>query len=330
MIKKPVKPKTTDVARDRHADGSRTVLPVEVARGVYMRNAPGLQALKLMHLMIAKAGGAMADDMAHEFRLSEIRAIEGMANHSSSSLEPLFVELRAAVLTYVEASGTLVIGGLLDEARVHFREESGDLRISWYFSRSFRRMAADSNHWAILDRQTVFHLGSKYSVLLFQHIASLVNLDHVQSKTFAIEELRAVLAVPAGKLTRFSNMNAWALQPSINEINRLSRFTLTATPNKVGRAVASVTISWQMKEASRSEKEVARRQAIPSKRPFPASGSIAYVTHWVDLKHAAGCNMDNGLIADRFRAWCKSKGIALNAPNIEQAFQKFCAKVGRV
>jgi hypothetical protein len=48
------------------------------------------------------------------------------------------------------------------------------------------------------------------------------------------------------------------------------------------------------------------------------------------LKQAAGCNMDNGLIADKFRAWCKDKGIALDAPSIEQAFRNFCAKVGKV
>ena len=43
--------KTTQVAADRAYDRTKTVLPAEVARGVYMRNAPSLAALKLMHLM---------------------------------------------------------------------------------------------------------------------------------------------------------------------------------------------------------------------------------------------------------------------------------------
>ena len=68
------------------------------------------------------------------------------------------------------------IGGLMDGARVDYRHEvSGDVMVTWYFGRTFREMAAESNHWAILDRQAVFHLGSKYSVLLFQYIASLQN-----------------------------------------------------------------------------------------------------------------------------------------------------------
>ena len=53
-----------DVVADRAFDQTKTILPAEVARGVYMRNAPSLQspvsslqALKLMHLMMATAGG---------------------------------------------------------------------------------------------------------------------------------------------------------------------------------------------------------------------------------------------------------------------------------
>ena len=40
--------------------------------------------------------------------------------------------------------------------------------------------------------------------------------------------------------------------------------------------------------------------------------------------------MDNSMIAEKFRAWCAGKGLALDAQNIEQAFSSFCAKVGRV
>ena len=335
--------KTLEVAADRAFDLTKTVLPAEVARGVYMRNAPSLQALKLMHLMIASAGGRMADEVEHRIRLSDIRKIDGMRNHDRASLTPLFGELAAAVLTHDDPEKMVVtIGGLLDEAKIDYRHEaSGDLLVSWWFRRTFRRMAAESNHWAILDRQTVFHLGSKYSVLLFQHIASLVNLDRVQSKTFTVQELRALLGIPEGKLARFSNLKAWALSPSIAEINQLSRLTLTATPNKIGRTVASVTISWQVKEdPGEARQELARPKvgrtarrdgtAEADVRSFPASGGIAYTPHWKALKEAAGCNMDNELIAEKFRVWCRNKNISLDAHGIDQIFGRFCAKVGKV
>ena len=52
--------KTTQIAADRAHDETKTVLPAEVARGVYIENPPGAEALKLMHLLIGKAGGRMA------------------------------------------------------------------------------------------------------------------------------------------------------------------------------------------------------------------------------------------------------------------------------
>lgn len=285
----------------------------------------------------------MADEVEHRIRLSDIRKIDGMRNHDRASLTPLFGELAAAVLTHDDSEKMVVtIGGLLDEAKIDYRHEaSGDLLVSWWFRRTFRRMAAESNHWAILDRQTVFHLGSKYSVLLFQHIASLVNLDHVQSKTFTVQELRALLGVPEDKLERFADMHRRAIQPSIAEINQLSRFTLTATPNKIGRTVASVIIGWQVKEDPQEAKQElarpkvgrqARREGTTEAavRSFPVSGSIEFDAHWKGLKRASGCNMDNTMIAERFRSWCSDKGIALDARNIDQTFKAFCAKVGKV
>jgi hypothetical protein len=39
----------------------------------------------------------MAEPVRHEIRLSEIRKIDGLNNHSRASLTPLFEELRAVV-----------------------------------------------------------------------------------------------------------------------------------------------------------------------------------------------------------------------------------------
>ena len=177
--------------------------------------------------------------------------------------------------------------------------------------------------------------------MLFQHIASLANLDRINDKTFSIAELRAVLGVAEGKLARFANLKAWALTPAVEEINQLSRLTLTATPRKIGRTVVSVNIAWELKDdPSAAKRELdrpkagrkARREGSVEKvaATFPASGGIEFDKHWVSLKRAAGCNMDNTMIAEKFRAWCSGKGVALNAHNIEQTFSNFCAKVGKV
>ena len=283
--------KTLQVAADRANDRATSVLPTEVARGVYIENPPSAEALKLMHLLIAKAGGRMADDVRHEFRLADIKAIEGMRNHSRPTLRKLFAELAGAVMIFDDTEAQCeIIGGFLDRAKLDYRHEiSDDLLVAWWFGGAFREMAEKSCHWAILDRHTVFALSSKYSILLFQHIASLLNLNQIASKNFSVAELRAVIGVPEGKMLRWNDMNRFALKPAISEINQLSRMTLTARPHKTGRTVTSVTISWVEKESE--QKRDTKRELDASKTgrkarrdgtaetpviTFPADGSISY------------------------------------------------------
>ena len=336
--------KTKQIAADRAHDETKTVLPAEVARGVYIENPPGAEALKLMHLLIGKAGGRMAEDVRHELRLADIKKIDGMRNHSRATLRKLFIELAGAVIVFDDTEAQCeIIGGFLDRAKLDYRHEvSDDLLVAWWFGGAFREMAEKSYHWAIMDRQTVFALSSKYSILLFQHVASLVNLDHVTSKTFTVSEMRAVLGVPDEKLKRWTHLNRDAIQPAIAEINQTSRLTLTATPRKVGRTVASVTIAWEEKPLE--AKKETRRELDGSKvgrkarrdgtaespvRAFPETGGITYSPYWIEIKRAAGCNRDNSLIAADFRRFCDTKGIRLDAHNIEELFSSFCAKVGR-
>jgi hypothetical protein len=288
----------------------------------------------------------MAEPVRHDIRLSDIRKIDGMKNHDRASLTPLFAELSAAIITHDDPEKmVVVIGGLLDVARIDYRHEvSGDLLLTWWFGGAFRDMAEKSCHWAILDRQTVFALSSKYSILLFQHVASLVNLDHVASKTFTVAELRAVMGVPDGKLKRWTHLFRDSVQPAIAEINQTSRMTLIATPNKIGRTVASVTIAWEEKpqEAKQEAKReldrpkvgrAARREGktemlVP---PFPASGGLdpkmPLDAHWRAIFEAnvtriqGGKLPDSKLVCDAFR---KARGSKLDDTTTEKHFVNFC------
>ena len=332
------------MAADRAYDQSKTVLPAEVAQGVYMQHAPSLAALKLMHLMIGTAGGRMADDVRHEFRLSDIKKIDGMDNHTRKSIVPLFQELAAAVLTVDDpVKMTTTIGGLMDGARIDYRHEvSGDVMVTWYFGRTFREMAAESNHWAILDRQAVFHLGSKYSVLLFQHIASLQNLKHVTSKRFSVAGLRAVFGIPEGHSKRFANFKQNIITPAITEINSdLTRLHLTATYHKIGRTVAEVEIAWGVKENLTKVKAELDRPKVGRKArqdgtaettvvAFPEHGTIRDTSPWDRIARDNAPKLEGGHVpdlrklADAFRKWCAEKSIPLDMRNIEKTFTTWC------
>lgn len=337
--------KTTQIAADRTYDEAKTVLPAEVARGVYIENPPSAEALKLMHLLIGKAGGRMADNVRHELRLADIKMVGGMRNHTRATLRQLFIELAGAVMVFDDTEAQCeIVGGFLDRAKLDYRHEvSDDLLVAWWFGGAFREMAEKSCHWAIMDRQTVFALSSKYSILLFQHIASLVNLDHVTSKTFTVAELRAVMGVADGKLARFSNFNTWAIKPAIVEINQISRLTLTATTNKIGRSVASVTIAWEQKAPDQkraTKRELDRPKAGRKARRdgtaetpalvFPKSGTIRDTEPWGRIARDTAPKLDGRHVpdllklAEAFRTWCAEKAIPLDAPRIEKTFTTWC------
>ena len=332
--------KTIQVAKDRDFDETKTVLPAEVARGVYIENPPSAEALKLMHLLIGKAGGAMAEDRRHDLKLADIKKIAGMRNHSRATLRQLFTELAGAVIIFDDTEAQCeIIGGFLDQARLDYKDElNGDILVAWWFGRAFRDMAAASNHWAIIDRQTVFALSSKYSILIFQHIASLVNLSHVSSKTFTVAELRSLLGVQEGKLVQFSHLRTRALQPTIAEINQTSRLSLEATYHKTGRTVTSVSIAWQVKadlepvkqaQGDHSTARKGKRKESTEKLSFPTTGSVKYSDPWERIARD-NCNWDHTKIADAFRSFCTERKISLSAKSIEEIFANFCKKQARI
>lgn len=331
--------KTIQVAADREYDQTKTVLPREYAQGLYVKNAPSAEALKLMHLMIASAGGRMADAVLHSMSLADIRAIKGMRNHDRKSLTPLFEELRACVLSIDDPEAMkYTIGGFLDTATLDYRHEvTGDINVSWWFGGAFRMLAEKSDHWAILDRQTLFALSSKYSILLFQHFASLQGLKHQTSKVFSVDELRDFLGIPAEKLKRFADFNRRAIQPAIAEISQLSRFTLVAEPKKQGRTVVAVEITWTPKEDTKALKKELGSSKVGRKArrdgtaetpviAFPEAGSIEFSKPWNEIARQHGNGRDKDLIAGDFRSWCRSQGISLNKQGIEKTFESFCKK----
>lgn len=330
--------KMIQVASDREFDQTKTVLPAEYARGAYIQNPPSAEALKVMHFLIAAAGGRMADDVDHQFKLTELNATKGIRRHTRKTLEPLFQELAACVLTIDDHERQKVkIGGFLDEAEIDYSEKfAGDLRVKWSFRKTFLRMAAQSEHWAIIDRQTLFALTSKYSILLFQYFASLQNLDRKMAQSFSVEELRTLLGVSADKLQRFADFNRRVIKPAMDEINQLSRFTLSATPKKIGRSVVAVEISWTTKEDAKAVKTELQSSKVGRKArrdgtvevpalAFPA-GTIEFSKPWNEIALLHGGGKDKDLIAQDFRNWCQQQGIPLDKAGIEKTFEGFCRR----
>lgn len=327
---------TIAVAQDREFSTDSTVVPREVARGIYIERVPTAQGLKLLLLLIGAAGGRLGDDVQHKLRLADLKEIPGIQNHSRETIRALFIELCSAVMVYEdEITKDEIIGGFVDEMQVTGRDSnSRDLYVRWWFGRTFRRIAAESNHWAIIDRQTALTLRSKFSILLFQYVSSLVNLNHVTRKVFTVDELRSVLGVDVNKLTRWFDFRRCALEPAISEISQLSRFVLTYTPQKVGRNVVRVVVSWEAKDELRSTRRVLNYSKVGHKErregrgktivpnagdmpPFPARGGFTYSPEWgalfksiwSELERPHGNLPDSVMVANHVRRIAKNQNF---------------------
>ena len=190
--------------------------------------------------------------------------------------------------------------------------------------------------------QAVFHLGSKYSVLLFQHIASLQNLKYVSSKRFTVSGLRAMFGIPEEKSKRFADLRRNIITPVIAEINSdLTRLQLTVSYHKVGRTVAEVEIAWDVKKdltkvkAEQDRPKVGRKarrdgSAETPALTFPASGSVKGTKPWESIARDNAPRLqgnhvpDLRILSDTFRKWCGEKSIPLDTPSIGKTFTRWC------
>ncbi len=112
-----------------------------------------------------------------------------------------------------------------------------------------RKIISNSTVFARLKREIMFALTSKYALTLYEMVQKRGNLKYRSSEKFSLVELRAVLGVPHGKLTTWSNLNLRALQPALAEVNQLSDFTVELAPIKTGRKVTHVEMRWWRKDA---------------------------------------------------------------------------------
>ena len=312
----------------------------EMADALYdnhtLNNPPSLAALKLQDLLMKTAGGKICEDRWHEMNLSGIKGIKGMRNASHQDVVELFRQLRTATLTYRnEAEGYTGVYGLISVGRVEF-ETQGKLRFK--FDEEFRKVLESSNLYAVLDRQTSLSLSSRYAHRLHEMIALRAGRQKISEK-FILEDLRARLGVPNGKLTTWSHFKQFSLQKAIDEVNQLSRFKVTwRVSKKYRRRVDEVELTWQITRDLDPVAKELRRPKVGRKarregtvealvETFPASGSISYHEPWKTIARKHGNGKDINLIANDFRRWCKSKGIPLDGPKIEKQFETFCKGV---
>lgn len=303
-----------------------------------LRNPPSLQALKLQDVLMKTAGGKIAEEVWHSLPLATFKQIKGFRNLTHEDVVRLFEELRGVTMRHVNhEEGHTAVYGMIAVGRVDMDEGKGLLR--YQFDAEFRKVIGNSDLYAVLDYRAGLAMSSRYAHRLHEMIAFRAGREK-QIERFTVEDLRARLGVQAGKLQRWPDFKRYALDRALEEVNQVSRFQVSYRITcRERRKTTEVELTWSVKpdqtetlteQAAHSVARKGRRAEAKERIAFPESGGITYSSHWITLKQQAGCNMDNSLIATRFRGFCAERKIRLDARNIEKLFVDYCAKIGKV
>lgn len=162
--------------------------------------------------------------------------------------------------------------GTMTTLRIHLlgtnAEEDRDSGYFYYtFPPDLLAVIGQSRAWATIKSHIMYALRSKYSIRLYEMVERRVGLTK-QFEEITVDEFRALLGVPEGKLDRFSDFNKYALKPALEEVNHLTDFVVRIATVKQGRAVQKLLLSWDRKTpeqitAAHNERERSRigRQA---------------------------------------------------------------------
>ena len=206
-----------------------------------------LRAAKLFCLLIQEAGVSVADQVQHRIPYA---VLNETFHRSRDELAEAVMELHSTVMSVklVSRQGRAYVksGPILSDVE---REPDSldDAEIRFEFSPTLRRVIADSTHWASISRRAVLSFESRYALRLYLFLSLRANLRKT-SEDVSLDDLRAMLGVPFGKLDNWQHLKSRALDPAIAEISHLAGFHAAYMPMKQGRRVMGVRLFWGLKD----------------------------------------------------------------------------------
>ena len=221
----------------------------------------------------------------------------------------------------------------------------GILRYDWPIN--LVKVLRNPAKYGKIELRTVTAMRSAYAIRLYTVIAARFAERQEPRAELSVDELREWLGVASGKLSAWSDLKKRAIDPALTEVNALCPlFSVQIDPVKIGKAVRRVVVTWDAKPAftdmeQRAVAEVNRHKAGRKARingtaetvvqSFPESGRIDLDSFWKPIAKSAlpllpGTNTTAALdlVGSDFIKWTQRKGIPLDAPRIQSAFEGFC------
>ena len=252
------KPTTKDAIWAARNTPDKIVVAGEVAELRFMGDQTlSLHAAKLFLLLLREAGIEVTEDVQHRVPLSVLNDTFHLTRSSfRAAFEELEAQRIAVRVTPNERKRPYQKRGPIF-ADIEEEDDGPELEgyrpaeVRFRFSPALRVAVAQSGHWAEISRRAVLAFESRYTLALYSYLALRAGRRNTSEDPLTIDELRAVLNVPYGKLTNWSDLRRFALDRAQAEINQLAGFVCGYEAIKVGRRVGKVRLFWGRKDEER-------------------------------------------------------------------------------
>ena len=164
--------------------------------------------------------------------------------------------------------------------------------LTYSFDKRLVELLERSAKWGQISLPVLMSFSSKYAVSLYENVTQSVNLRHVTTATYTIDEFREMMGVPAGRYSVYGDLNRHVIKPSVTEINALAHFEISVLPIKKGKKVDQIMIGWTHKS------DEARHEAL-KERERPRIGRRARLTNRIEHVAEATPSIGRILRGDR-------------------------------
>lgn len=205
-----------------------------------------------MNVLYANAGVRLCDDVVHVISIAELRGNHKGGERVKDSIIRLMKTVVQVPTIGRNGKPATRLVQVLSDTTTSDDEEDPSGQIFYSFSKGMRDIIKDSTLWGRVRTAVVFAFTSKYSLTLYELITARINLRHVWQEDFELDDLRALLGVPADRLLRTPDLLRKVIQPAETEVNGLADFGVKIEPIRKGGTmrglVTGFRVSWWRKD----------------------------------------------------------------------------------
>ncbi|OWJ74813.1 replication initiation protein [Haematobacter genomosp. 1] len=296
---------------------------------------------RIYNQLLENAWEAIDKPVTHVISKSQLRGSHNSNDRIGESIERL---MSAIVKVSVNWDGEAAIervqllGGNIEGLR-------RDGLMEYEIPPRLRKIIANSQVFARLQREVMFALSSKYALTLYEMVQKRGNLRWKASERFTLDAMRGILGVPKGKLTSWSNLKLRAIDPAVQEVSALSDFMVEIQPIKTGRSVSHVEMRWWRKSGDTTAADralqfskmgrKARADAVvetpvPPRPEWVARSGSPLKTETYETARLRHPGYDIYFVESEWRAWAEGRGPVRDADRAYLAFFRSYAEANPI